>query len=161
MTSHNTLIAILVLAAPLGAQQPRLPIDSGAMVRVTTVAERTTGRLLAQYAREDATLSLCTAPWNPCGIRGDTTGRRRYPTRELLRLEVRVGNRATSGAIIGGVAGVVVGGFFGMMFAAVCDAAECPSPVHGALVGSAMGGLTVGLVGAGIGSLVPRWRRVP
>jgi hypothetical protein len=160
-----TATLMLVATGPrAGSAQvpfPIMPLDSGRYVRVTTTSVRETGHLLARYVRGDATLQLCTAPWQPCGAGGNTTGKRSYSTAELLRLEVHRGSHARTGAIIGGVAGAVVGGLLGYVVAAVCDAAECAPLGQGVLVGGLAGGVSVGLVGAGIGGLFPRWGPAP
>ncbi len=146
------LIAFFCLAGTGAAQGTRsaFPLDSGRDVRVTTLAERMTGRLQAPFSRNDQTLRFCAGAAAECAARS-------IPTNDLLRLEVRRGSHAKAGAIIGGIAGAVVGGFFGYLITGFCDAADCPSTGQGLVVGGLIGGASGGATGGLIGALVPRW----
>jgi hypothetical protein len=72
-----------------------------------------------------------------------------------------VRGRATgTGAVVGGIAGGVLGIAVGLLIGeVVCNNPDCNANTAVAVVGFGAGGAVAGgLVGAGIGSLIPRWR---
>jgi hypothetical protein len=72
-----------------------------------------------------------------------------------------VRGRATgTGAVVGGIAGGVLGIAFGLLIGeVVCNNPDCDANTAVAVVGFGAGGAVAGgLVGAGVGSLFPRWR---
>jgi hypothetical protein len=147
-------LALLAILAGVSVLPGQAPLDSGRTVRVTTIAERTSGVLLAPYSRSSIALRFCSGSSESCAART-------VPSRDLLHLEILTGTHAKSGAIIGGVAGAVVGGFLGLMVAGVCDSANCASLQRGVVVGMLVGGLPTAAVGGVIGSLIPKWGPAP
>jgi hypothetical protein len=67
------------------------------------------------------------------------------------------------GALVGGgIGGVAFGGFLYWVLGALCDSVDgCRDDQwKGAAIGFGLGAVGGGLVGAGVGSLIPRWERV-
>lgn len=154
----------LLIGGPvlLGAQvsSPVVPVDSGREVRVTTMAEQMSGRLLARYERGDPAVRLCTTPWNSCGGRGDSTARRTISVNELLRLEVRRGDHGMTGFLAGAVTGALLGSTFVLGISGMCDSSDCGPRFWPTVGGGLAGAVSVGFLGGLIGTMFPKWSRV-
>lgn len=110
------------------------------------------GRIEGAFTRASATSLMLTG----------TTGALEYPVGTLDSLWVR-GNSAKTGAIIGGISFAVAGMAYGYLVNEVGCKDEggdpCPEVIPLLGLAGAAGG---GLLGALIGSAIPRWhRRVP
>ncbi len=81
---------------------------------------------------------------------------------EVHRIDFR-GNSAALGSGVGAVMGVISGAFGGVAFANICIF-SCANPTIGqevkaGLIGAAVGGAALGLVGALIGAAIPKWQK--
>ena len=144
----------------LGAQvsSPAVPVDSGKEVRVTTMAEQMSGRLLARYEHGDPAVRLCTIPWNSCSGRGDSTGRHTISASELLRLEVRQGDHGMTGFFAGAVIGALLGADFVYTLTRLSE--EGGSRTWPTVQGALAGAVSIGFIGGMIGAHYPKWSRV-
>lgn len=87
---------------------------------------------------------------------------------EVRRIDFR-GNLAAQGFGVGAVMGVISGAFGGVAFANFCPFGgsvllSCRNPTIGqevkaGLIGAAVGGAALGLVGALIGAAIPKWQK--
>ncbi len=158
------LVFGLAFAVPAAAHSqsplPTIPVDSGREVRVTTMADQMGGRLLARYEHGDPAIRFCTTPWNSCGARGDSTGRRTISESELLRLEVRQGDYGMTGFLAGAVTGALMGAAFVVGISGWCDTGDCGPRFWPTVGGGLTGAVSIGFLGGMIGSTIPKWRRV-
>jgi hypothetical protein len=121
-------------------------IESGKTVRARLAPDRTIVGVYAPVG--DGRL----------GIRTDAGGTETLRLTELRELSVR-GRHTNTGAIVGGIAGVGFGFFVGWMVTHVCDAADC----HGSgpyAVAIPLFGAGGALLGAVMGTAIPKWKRV-
>jgi hypothetical protein len=148
-------IALTLLAGlPLGeATAQESPVSSilnssslgGRMLRLTTDQIRITGRLIAA---SDGQVTL-----------GPAGGRVIVAMQDIDTVWVRK-TAAGTGALIGGVVG---GLFLGIAFYALdqsaCTDTVCNGGPAPAIGGAFLGGAIGAIAGAGIGALVPKWKR--
>ena len=149
----RSLLALLLLAAPLAAQTPGSLGPVVASTRPGTLVRAELGdgsRVTGALGGADAS-SFTLAP--------DSTGVvtvRFDDTRRFWRRGRAVG----TGAIAGGAIGAATGAFLGMLVHAICEY-DCSGSEAGAAV---VGGLLVGGIGAGAGAIIgaafPRWKEV-
>ena len=161
MQSHRVFLTLLIgVPVVLGAQvsSAAVSVDSGKEVRVTTMAEQLSGRLLARYEHGDPAVRLCTTPWNSCGGHGDSTARRTISANELLRLEVREGDHGMTGFFAGAVIGALLGADFvyGLSRLSEDSGPRTWPTIQGALAGA----VSIGFIGGMIGTHYPKWSRV-
>ena len=158
MTVGWVVLAVMLLPGTAGAQAPAgleaaLAPEVGRtrLVRLRAQGSMVTGRLMAAgnatarlesgAGTRDVSLAGVDAAWS-----------RRHS--------------AGKGALIGGLVGAVVGGVFGATSftdGVSCDGtAECAAStrIGNALVGGLIVGGSAALVGAGVGALIPRWKRI-
>ena len=133
---------------PAVAEVGLLRITRGDPVRVSTPTERVKGRL-SVVAPDSVALRVDD---NVVRVAlTDITAVQRH-RRSTLR-----------GALVGGgIGGVAFGGFLYWVLGALCDSVDgCRDDQwKGAAIGFGLGAVGGGLVGAGVGSLIPRWERV-
>jgi len=98
-------------------------------------------------------------------LRTNVSGERfRLALADVEQVDVRSGSQAGKGARIGaGVGAAALGALSALFIRALCDIPDCSfgrDEWNGVLAGAALGGAGGALLGAGIGSLVPRWRQL-
>ncbi len=121
-------------------------IESGKVVRARLDPDRT---LVGSYAPVgDGRL----------GIRSDLGATDTLRLGEIRELAIR-GRHTKTGAIVGGMAGVGLGIFIGWIVTNTCDAADCDGSGPYAVAIPLFGGGGA-LLGAAIGTAIPRWKRV-
>ena len=121
---------------------------SGSTLRVHTATERTAGTL-ARLGMQSVALQ-----------QGDRL--RDIALAEIIRVDRRR-RSAGRGALIGGAIGAAAfTGFLHLIISALCDSTEGCQRDHNRAwgYGIVLGGVGGGLLGAGVGSLIPRWERV-
>jgi len=149
---HGRFLIALLLLAPIAAawgQQPP-PIKPGARVRVTAPNAGIKGYIGTLLALPTDTLVVDSLRLAVAGI---------------TRLDFSRGSRSKAGrgALIGGGVGIVTGAIAGFLSRGLCYGAQggCPAAT------TAVGAGSLGLVGAGIGTLIggssesERWEEVP
>jgi hypothetical protein len=144
------LVVFAAYPARAGAQDPAAPaldrLGPTSVVRATLPDGRT---ITGTYsAVGDGRL----------GISANAGGTDTLRLAQLRALSVR-GRHTKTGAILGGTVGLAAGLFLGYMIGGVCDAAECDrgKPFLVTVPLFAGGGT---LLGAAIGSALPKWTRV-
>ena len=142
------LMVSLASVASLSAQSAEAVLTPlvarASLVRLRTQGSEMTGRLIA------LTSGVATV---------DTESGNRTATLAAVD-SIWVRGRATrTGVLVGGISGAVIGGvYLGLLVSATCES-DCDNiGVEGALVGGGLGLVAGGLVGAGIGALIPKWR---
>jgi hypothetical protein len=158
------LVGILLAgaAAPLPAQRPLLsqPLDTGVVVRLHLgVRSREDGRLVSSFAPDSTVFRYCRWPARPCAV-----GDRGYvvrPASAVVALEIRRGSYARVGGVVGcvvgaGVALFVLGGGFTTETGSTGRLRGLPL-----VASSAASFVTIGAIGAMIGSAVSRWELAP
>jgi hypothetical protein len=143
---------LLLLAAPLGAQQASTPeavlaalVRRGPVVRLRTDQARMTGKLLAA-GNGVATLQAAGATRIVALSAVDTVWVR--------------GRAVVTGAIVGGAAGMVaLGALTSVLASGLCESDCSNAGTEGALIGGAVGLGGGALLGAAIGAAIPRWKR--
>ena len=130
--------------AEVGLATPK----SGSVLRVHTATERTSGTL-ERLGMQSVGLQ-----------KGD--GVPEIALAEILRVDRRRRSAARGALIGGGIGGLALGGFLYWILGAVCESTDgCrDQQVNAGLIGVVLGGAGGGLLGAGVGSLIPRWERV-
>ncbi len=121
---------------------------SGSTIRVHTALARTSGRL-ERLGMQSVALR-----------QGDSV--REVALAEIIRVDRRR-RSAGRGAMIGGAIGAAAfTGFLHLIIAAFCESGQgCRDDRNRAWgYGIVLGGAAGGLLGAGVGSLIPRWERV-
>jgi hypothetical protein len=156
-------LALLIFgfaASSLAAQQVPVsqPLDSGSVVRLAwREGPKRIGRLLAPLTPESDAVVYCRYPGPPCG-HGWPANPEIRPARELVSVEVRHGDRAGRGAILGVGVGIAILGLGRWAFAD----ADSPAPLTGQ---RATGAAIFVALAAGIGALIgrgsARWVTVP
>jgi hypothetical protein len=149
---RRSLLAVALSIAPLGAQDtlpawPKVP-PVGSTLRVETPAGRTVGKLERYTPRSVVLL--------------DKAERRELPLDQVMRVDRRRRSTGT-GALVGGAVGAAAfTGFLHFIISALCDSTEgCQNDHNRAWgYGIVLGGAGGALLGAGVGSLIPRWERV-
>jgi hypothetical protein len=107
---HVTVVFGLLVPSCLAAQQvSRLPpVDSGITVRLHLQSgRRITGKLLVPFAPDSTRFRFCRYPAPPCTMGGD-----RYAEQaaaDVFRLEIRRGNKAVPGVVLGSTFGLALG----------------------------------------------------
>lgn len=153
MLRFANLLSVLLVAFPLAAQAP-VAADSGTLIRMHTAAGPVIGRLTSGLSATDNVVRFCAYPGPPCDMQGGAAGLRTLSLDAVSRIELSRGTYSKRGAAIGGVIGALIGGGIGSFGAAMCG---CRSQATGIV----LGGLTTGLLFAGIGALIgtgfPMW----
>jgi hypothetical protein len=145
---------LLLLAGPLAAQQRPdsafQRLEAGQLMRIET-AER--GRIEGRFERlspDQLSVELAEEP--------------SVLIEDIDAFRVRHGNLAGTGFLVGGAIGGLLGGAAGAGWCGAIDSAECSTAGAVTIMGL-VGAAGFGLVGALIGTAVPRWRlqyeRVP
>lgn len=130
--------------AEVGLATPR----SGSTIRVHTISERTSGTLERLGMRSVALRQ------------GD--GMREVALADIIRVDRRR-RSAGRGALIGGAIGAAAfTGFLHLIVSAFCESTDGCQRDHNRAwgYGIVLGGAGGGLLGAGVGSLIPRWEQV-
>jgi hypothetical protein len=153
------LLILGFLASSLAAQQVPVsqPLDSGTVVRLGwREGPKRIGRLLAPLTRESDAVVYCRYPGPPCA-HGRPFDPEVRPARELLSVELRRGDRAGRGAILGVGVGIAILGL-----GRLAADADSPAPLTGQ---RATGAVAFVALAAGIGALIgrrsARWVSVP
>lgn len=126
---------------------PRIP-PVGSVLRLETPSGRVTGTLL-RFEPRSVVLEVQDAP-------------RSVDLTDVLRAERRRRSTGT-GALVGGAVGAAAfTGFLHLIVSALCESVEgCASDHRRAWgYGIVLGGAGGALLGAGVGSLIPRWEQV-
>jgi hypothetical protein len=150
MKTHQTPLAaafLLFLASPIAAQQRPdgafQRLEAGQRMRIET-AER--GRIEGRFERISPDLLSVELAEEPSVL-----------IKDIDAFRVRHGSRAGTGFVVGGVIGGLLGATAGAGWCAAIDSSEC-STAGAATVLGLVGAAGFGLVGALIGTAVPRWR---
>jgi hypothetical protein len=147
-------LPLLILActvSSLAAQQAPLSqaLDSGTVVRlIWHEGPERTGRLVARLTPESEVVVYCRYPGPPCA-QGFAFRPETRHARELRSVEVRRGDRAGRGAIVGMGVGIAI---LGLGRWALADS-DSPAPWTGQRVA---GAVTFVALGAGLGALIGR-----
>ena len=157
---RRLICALIVLIAPLGAQQPRsfAPVDSGKVIRFQAGGVIVRGRLLTAMRPGDDSTKFCRMPGPPCMGQVEPWQVGWVQPSVLEGLEVQVGNHAVKGARIGAVVGILL--TFGAYKAVqgFCES-QCPSNAEVVVASALVGGLWGGGIGALYGSGSARMER--
>lgn len=143
-----TLNFVRRTTCPAVAEVGLLRIAPGSSVRLTTLASRVHGRA-SRVAADSVALRV-----------GDDVVRVALADVAAVHRQKRSTLR---GALMGGgIGGVALGGFLYWILGATCESVlGCRDDQWGgAAIGFGLGAVGGGLVGAGVGSLIPRWERV-
>ncbi|HET8649270.1 MAG TPA: hypothetical protein VFL95_04460 [Gemmatimonadales bacterium] len=161
MRCFAIIAALTCLLGPKALAQKRLgtePLDSGTVVRLTwSDAQRQEAMLLRSYRPPGDSLIYCSYPVAACGA--DPAIRKTVSTEALRALEVRTGDRAGTGAVIGGVIGLVVAVGFALPLS------ESANGMKHAAARKILGVAGVTALGAAIGAMAgsgsERWGPAP
>ncbi len=149
-------LSMIVTGMSARAQQlPTVPLDSGRLVRYSTVdSGLAQGRLLAPLHAQDSTFIACRYPANPCLNLTDLNVRR-VPLARLRTLEVAAGTHWANGLLVGGAIGAGLGMLFYQLAKGLCDESSC---LHGGERAAFISVALFGALGAAFGSSSVVWR---
>ena len=153
-------IAAVLHTEPVTAQAGRLamPVDSGLVIRLTRGEQMVRGRLLERMVPAADRALVCKYPGPPCTDPISPTQLATLSLADWDHLDVQVGTRAKSGAVLGSVLGAVFTEGLSAAISGFCEV-NCPGDAELLFTSLGVGGRFGGGVGAVIGSGFPRFER--
>jgi hypothetical protein len=149
--------ALMLVHAPLWAQ------DSPSRGLATVLASHCPGDYLRLALPATGHVRGVCQWASPDSLRVHGRWQDQFAVAEVDTVWIRAGNRAREGALIGGTVGAaLVTGFLFAVIHGLCDApGGCTGDYPRAVaMGVGLGGGSGALLGAGLGSLTPGWKRV-
>ena len=146
------LALVLCILTPAGTDAQKawraVLIDSGTVLRVTTVQERqpVTVQVLERFHANSESLHFCPSATLHCDG-ANPTASRTVMRDEIRTMEIRRGTRMVRGAVIGGV---VIGGLATLAgaFASGCDTCGSGSPRRDDVAAAVFGTIAGGMIGS-------------